>query len=34
MPILVLAEALTIASNHLLGVDPFLQVLGAVASPS
>ena len=30
----VLAEALTIASNQLLGVDPFLRILGAVASPS
>ena len=29
LPILVLAEALTIASNQLLGVGPFLRVLGA-----
>jgi ABC-2 type transport system permease protein len=29
VPILVLAEALTIASNRLLGVDPVLRVLGA-----
>ncbi|HKZ33380.1 MAG TPA: hypothetical protein VJ648_13605 [Vicinamibacteria bacterium] len=29
LPILVLAEALTIASNQLLGVSPFLRVLGA-----
>jgi ABC-2 type transport system permease protein len=29
LPILVLAEALTIASNQLLGVDPFLRALGA-----
>ncbi len=29
VPILVLAEALTIASNQLLGVDPFLRTLGA-----
>ena len=29
VPILVLAEALTIASNLLLGVDPLLRVLGA-----
>jgi ABC-2 type transport system permease protein len=29
LPILVLAEALTIASNHLLGVGPFLRMLGA-----
>jgi len=29
LPILVLAEALTIASNQLLGVDPFLRMLGA-----
>ena len=31
VPILVLAEALTVASNHLLGVPPFLKVLGAGA---
>jgi ABC-2 type transport system permease protein len=31
VPILVLAEALTIASNHLLGVGPFLKLLGAGA---
>jgi ABC-2 type transport system permease protein len=31
LPILVLAEALTIASSHLLGVAPFLKVLGAVS---
>jgi ABC-2 type transport system permease protein len=31
VPILLLAEALTIASNHLLGVGPFLRVLGACA---
>jgi len=31
VPILVLAEALTITSNHLLGVLPFLKLLGAVA---
>ncbi len=30
LPILVLAEALTIASNQLLGVDPSLRVLGAL----
>jgi ABC-2 type transport system permease protein len=30
-PILLLAEALTVASNHLLGVPPFLKVLGAGA---
>jgi len=29
VPILILAEALTIASNRLLGVDPVLRVLGA-----
>jgi len=29
LPILVLAEALTITSNQLLGVDPFLRALGA-----
>jgi len=31
VPILVLAEALTIASNHLLGVGPFLKLLAAAA---
>jgi len=31
LPILVLAEALTVASNHLLGVGPFLRILGAGA---
>jgi len=31
VPILVLAEALTVASNRLLGVSPFLQGLGACA---
>lgn len=31
VPILLLAEALTVASNRLLGVDPFLRVLGAIA---
>jgi len=29
VPVLVLSEALTIASNHLLGVGPFLKVLTA-----
>ncbi|HXK09592.1 MAG TPA: hypothetical protein VMT70_08110 [Vicinamibacteria bacterium] len=31
VPILLLAEALTIVSNHLLGVAPFMKVLGAGA---
>jgi ABC-2 type transport system permease protein len=31
VPILVLAEALTVISNRFLGADPFLRVLGAVA---
>jgi ABC-2 type transport system permease protein len=31
VPVLILAEALTIASNHFLGAAPFLRVLGAVA---
>jgi ABC-2 type transport system permease protein len=31
LPILVLAEALTVTSNHLLGVGPFLRVLSAAA---
>ncbi|PYQ03146.1 MAG: hypothetical protein DMF82_14045 [Acidobacteria bacterium] len=31
VPILMLAEALTIVSNRFLGADPFLRVLGAVA---
>jgi ABC-2 type transport system permease protein len=31
VPVLVVAEALTIASNHFLGAAPFLRVLGAVA---
>lgn len=31
VPILVLAEGLTVASNHLLGVSPFLKWLGAAA---
>jgi len=31
LPILVLAEALTVLSNRFLGADPFLRVLGAVA---
>jgi ABC-2 type transport system permease protein len=31
VPVLALAEALTILANHFLGVDPFLKVLGAVA---
>jgi ABC-2 type transport system permease protein len=31
VPILVLAEALTVASNQLLGVAPFLKLLGAAA---
>src|SRR6185295_5106703 len=31
VPVLVLTEALTIAGNHLLGVDPFLKVVGAVS---
>src|SRR5438874_2683622 len=31
VPVLVVAEALTVASNHYLGAAPFLRVLGAVA---
>jgi ABC-2 type transport system permease protein len=31
VPVLVLAEALTVASNYFLGAAPFLRVLGAVA---
>ncbi len=31
VPVLVLTEALTIAGNYLLGVDPFLKVVAAVA---
>jgi len=31
VPVLLLTEALTIAGNHLLGVDPFLKVVAAVA---
>ena len=31
LPIVVLTEALTIASNHFLGVDPFLKVVTAIA---
>ena len=31
MPVLVLTEVLTIAANELLGVDPFLKVVAAVA---
>jgi len=31
VPVLVLAEALTVASNHFLGAAPFLRGLGAVA---
>src|SRR5262249_7177918 len=31
VPVLIVAEALTIASNHFLGAAPFLRVLGAVA---
>jgi ABC-2 type transport system permease protein len=31
VPILVLAEAITVASNQLLGVPPFLRILGAAA---
>jgi ABC-2 type transport system permease protein len=31
VPVLVVAEALTVASNHFLGAAPFLRVLGAVA---
>ena len=31
VPILVMAEALTIVSNRFLGAEPFLRVLGAVA---
>ena len=31
VPVLVLSEGLTVAANHLLGVDPFLKVVSAVA---
>lgn len=31
VPILLMAEALTVVSNRFLGADPFLQVMGAVA---
>jgi ABC-2 type transport system permease protein len=31
VPVLVLAEALTVASNHFLGAAPFLRAVGAVA---
>src|SRR6185503_11711042 len=31
VPVLLLTEALTIAGNHLLGVDPFLKVVAALA---
>jgi ABC-2 type transport system permease protein len=31
VPILLMAEALTVVSNRFLGADPFLQVVGAVA---
>jgi len=31
VPVLVLTEALTVAGNHLLGVDPFLKGVGAVS---
>jgi ABC-2 type transport system permease protein len=31
VPVLIVAEALTVASNHFLGAAPFLRVLGAVA---
>ena len=31
VPVIIVAEALTIASNHFLGAAPFLRVLGAVA---
>src|SRR6185436_19755446 len=31
VPVLVLSEGLTVAANHLLGVDPFLKVISAVA---
>ncbi len=31
VPVLIIAEALTVASNHFLGAAPFLRVLGAVA---
>jgi ABC-2 type transport system permease protein len=31
VPVLVLAEALTVASNYFLGAAPFLRILGAVA---
>ncbi len=33
VPVLVLTEALTVAGNHLLGVDPFLKGVGAVEHP-
>jgi ABC-2 type transport system permease protein len=31
IPVLLLSEGLTVAANHLLGVDPFLKVISAVA---
>ena len=31
VPVLLLSEALTVAANHLLGVDPFLKVVSAIA---
>ena len=31
VPVLALSEALTVAANQLLGVDPFLKMVGAVA---
>jgi len=31
VPVLVLSEALTVAANELLGVDPFLKVIAAIA---
>lgn len=31
VPVLVLSEGLTVAANHLLGVDPFLKAVSAVA---
>ena len=31
VPVLLLSEGLTVAANHLLGVDPFLKVISAVA---
>jgi ABC-2 type transport system permease protein len=31
VPVLVLSEGLTVAANHLLGVDPFLKVVSATA---